>query len=201
MAFNLSYTVSEPQYEAHEDNFGKWFVYKCTAIVSAPNGREVLAVGACSSRNPFFSRKNDKDVPVQPEDIIMMSQTVALNRAISDMVGSGELSAEEAAGLGSTQSPSPNQSQPPMQTGGGKPAPVPVYIDDKTGEVFDSLKLASDKNVDKILTWLNKARSAGMKDEPYNNIFAAFAPGMTYGDLAKAKDYLLRHHPDQCEDD
>ena len=201
MAFNLSYSVSEPTLEEYEDNFGKWFMYKCTAIITHANGRRCMAIGACSSRNPFFSKKNGKDVPVQPEDIAMMSQTVALNRAISDMVGSGELSAEEAAGLGSASLNSSPERRSSFASSSPSPAPPPVYVDLKTGEIFDSLKLASDKNVDKILTWLNKARSAGMKDEPYNNIFAAFAPGMTYGDLAKAKDYLLRHHTDQCEND
>ena len=55
----------------------------------APNGRAVTAIGLCSTgeKNRKFTR--------QDHDIATTAYTRAANRAISDMIGAGEISAEE----------------------------------------------------------------------------------------------------------
>jgi len=60
----------------------------------APNGRTTTAVGLCSmgEKNRRFTR--------QDHDISTTAYTRAANRAISDMIGAGEISAEEARATG-----------------------------------------------------------------------------------------------------
>lgn len=75
-----------------------WLYY---VRVTSPDGRFWEAEGACSSNKPFFAKSGGTWKPaadVQEANIILMAQTVAFNRAISDRFG-GEVSAEEMAGM------------------------------------------------------------------------------------------------------
>jgi hypothetical protein len=63
---------------------------ECSVEVRAPNGRLVTGYGACSSEERGFTH-HDHDIPAT-------AFTRALNRAISDMIGMGDVSAEEIQG-------------------------------------------------------------------------------------------------------
>jgi len=68
-------------------NFEKYFVYEVTCRATAPNGRFVEACASCSSI--------EKDFAHLENDVRATAQTRASNRAISDLIGWGEVSAEE----------------------------------------------------------------------------------------------------------
>ena len=68
-------------------NFEKHFVYEVTCRATAPNGRFVEACASCSSIEKEFSHLEN--------DVRATAQTRASNRAISDLIGWGEVSAEE----------------------------------------------------------------------------------------------------------
>ena len=75
-----------------------------TARAVAPNGRAAEDVGACSLDERRFSK---------PEhDLIATATTRALNRATSNLVGMGELSAEEVGDAEPTPVPLPDWAQP-----------------------------------------------------------------------------------------
>lgn len=100
LAFNLSISVGIGRKEWYEDSHGTYYVWRYPITVAANNGRSVSSEGICSSRNKFFALRKQKDgsykyiEPYEP-DIMLTAQTVGINRAISDMVGSGEVSGEE----------------------------------------------------------------------------------------------------------
>lgn len=84
-AFNLSDEVVEKRIE--KDETGQVIYAEFVVQVTAPNGRTSMGWGACSIKERGFS-KPDHDIPAT-------AHTRAKNRAIADMVGFGELSAEE----------------------------------------------------------------------------------------------------------
>lgn len=99
LATGLSLEIVEPpkRIEA-EDEEGKYYTWIFHVRATAPNGRYAEAWGACSSRDTFFSVKDGKrrkSSEIDESDIIHTAQTCAFNRAISDLVGGGEVSAEE----------------------------------------------------------------------------------------------------------
>lgn len=110
-AFRLSIdqNISTPQKIWGEDGEGKYYTWLFPIRAIAPNGRYVDSIGVCSSRKPFFSKKGDTRIDPSEEDIVLMAQTVGINRAISDMVGGGEVSGEEMLGKNTEQ----NQSKLP----------------------------------------------------------------------------------------
>lgn len=81
-----------------KDSEGEYYVWRYKVRAITPSGIYQDSDGACSSRKAFFSKKYGKRVDPEEEDIILMAQTVAINRAISDLVGGGEVSAEEMYG-------------------------------------------------------------------------------------------------------
>jgi hypothetical protein len=99
-AFNLSIdmSVGESKKIYGEDGEGKYYTWLFPVRAIAPNGKYQDSIGACSSRKAFFSKKNKQRIDPQEEDIILMAQTVGINRAISDLVGGGEVSGEEMIG-------------------------------------------------------------------------------------------------------
>ncbi|MDR2830068.1 MAG: hypothetical protein LBB45_03370 [Methanobrevibacter sp.] len=84
-AFNLSTTIIDR--EIMKDDKGR--VNEATFIVRAtePSGRYVEAYGSCSRREHQWGRPN--------HDVPSTAQTRATNRAISDLIGAGEVTAEE----------------------------------------------------------------------------------------------------------
>ena len=66
---------------------GHYFVWEITVRAVAPNGRYADAVGACASNERRFTHLD--------HDTKATAHTRAKNRAVSDLVGGGEVSAEE----------------------------------------------------------------------------------------------------------
>ncbi|HOX41802.1 MAG TPA: hypothetical protein PK263_06495, partial [bacterium] len=65
----------------------KFFTYEITVKASTQNGRFAFGVGSCSSSERNFAH---------PEhDVRSTGHTRAKNRAISDLIGGGEVAAEE----------------------------------------------------------------------------------------------------------
>lgn len=90
--FNLSEEILSSRRELREEKDYSW-IYKVR--VMAPNGVFADAEMSCDSTEEFAWQNKAKDTR-KPECAIMaMAQTRAFNRAISDLVGGGECSAEE----------------------------------------------------------------------------------------------------------
>jgi hypothetical protein len=100
-AFNLSLTLVEERREVHgtfedgHDNFVWFVVYQATA----PNGRAAIGDGACAALEKAPRRESNKwkALPWQATEHNVRSHahTRAFNRAVSSLVGFGEVSAEE----------------------------------------------------------------------------------------------------------
>jgi len=88
LAFNLTDEILQREREITEEGF----VWRFTVKATAPNGRSVVAVGSCSS--------TERDFAHDEHDIYAIAHTRAKNRGISDLIGSGEVSAEEMGGGG-----------------------------------------------------------------------------------------------------
>jgi len=93
--FGLSCKILERKKEWAEDNEGRYYIWTYKVRASHPCGAYQDAEGVCTSRDPFFSKKHGERIEPEEENIMMKAQTVAFNRAISDLLGSGEISAEE----------------------------------------------------------------------------------------------------------
>ena len=134
-AFGISEEIMSSEKTTATDDIGTYYVHKYLVKAIAPNGRFAMAEGACSSRDPFFAKSKGNYRPeheINESDIILTAQTVAYNRAISDLVGGGELSAEEMQGK-VTQNVS-------LQ----KPPATPV-ADPETGEIVQPPKSTADQ--------------------------------------------------------
>lgn len=82
-AFNLSTEIIK------EDRLERdgYFVVQITARTTAPNGRFVDGTGACASNERKFTHLE--------HDVRAQAETRAKNRSIADLIGGGEVSAEE----------------------------------------------------------------------------------------------------------
>jgi len=123
LAFNISTEIVEV---SREEKDGKYIV-RVKARAIAPNGRVSEEIGVCDS-SEFESGRLKASI----HNIETKATTRALNRAISDLVGGGEVSAEEiitddegssASNQGSQPKPQESQSQPQPQ--GSQPQPQP----------------------------------------------------------------------------
>jgi hypothetical protein len=82
--FGLSSTLINEERTDRED---KTFMWRITVYATAPNKREMPGVGVCDSRERNFAHLE--------HDVYATAYTRALNRAISDMIAGGAVSAEE----------------------------------------------------------------------------------------------------------
>lgn len=89
-AFNLSVTIE--QLHVERDEQGRPMRAECVARATAPNGQVQDGDGYCSA-DEFIGRRADS-VKIE-NDLRTTATTRAKNRAISDLVGMGEVSAEE----------------------------------------------------------------------------------------------------------
>jgi hypothetical protein len=71
------------------------FVIEATAKATAMNGRYATGVGSCSSNERGFAHLE--------HDVRSMAHTRAKNRAISDLIGGGEVSSDEIVDVGFDQ--------------------------------------------------------------------------------------------------
>jgi hypothetical protein len=90
LAFNVSTTILE---ERRIDSPDFDFTYIIKVEARAPNGRVAEATGACSK-----SEKTSKNMPGTVHNVLAHATTRAMNRAISNLCGSGAVSAEEIDG-------------------------------------------------------------------------------------------------------
>ena len=70
-------------------------MYRVRVKISHPCGANIMMDGVATSMDPFFTKGGRK--VADEENVFMKAETVALNRAISDILGSGEVSAEEVS--------------------------------------------------------------------------------------------------------
>ena len=82
-AFGISTEIT------HENrvNVGDYFIYEITVRAISPSGRYAEACASCAS--------NERDFNHLENDVRATWQTRATNRAIADLIGSGEVSADE----------------------------------------------------------------------------------------------------------
>ena len=102
--FNISLQVIDDKRRELE---GGEFEYTAYVKATAPNGTSVEAICSCNSMEPFGDRQKksaakQSNIPLdqlKPETVAYairsMAQTRAYNRAIADLIGGGEISAEE----------------------------------------------------------------------------------------------------------
>lgn len=100
-AFGLSLSIVSVEVERADDGSAT----RATALVraSAPNGQSQDADGYCSVDESRFSRSGGRQK--LENDLRATATTRAKNRAISDLVGMGEVSAEEVAVMGGYDQP------------------------------------------------------------------------------------------------
>ena len=69
------------------------YMYKVRVKIWHPAGASVVSEGVATSQDAFFTKSGRQEA--KEENIIMKAQTVAINRGIDDILGGGEVSAEE----------------------------------------------------------------------------------------------------------
>ena len=72
---------------------GKDYKWIYRVVATHPSGAQQYAEGIASSRDKFFTKGGKTEA--KEENVMLKAQTVAFNRAISDLLGGGEISAEE----------------------------------------------------------------------------------------------------------
>ncbi|MCK4308117.1 hypothetical protein KAW50_07840 [candidate division WOR-3 bacterium] len=88
--FGLSWDIENIE-KLSMENGG--YMYKVRVKVWHPAGASVITEGVATSRDSFFTKGGRQEA--KEENVLMKAQTVAVNRAISDILGSGEVSGEE----------------------------------------------------------------------------------------------------------
>ncbi len=83
----VAFGVSDEVIKEERKEFSKNFIYEVTIKVSTQNGRFAFGVGSCSSGERSFAHVD--------HDVRAIACTRAKNRAISDLIGGGEVSADE----------------------------------------------------------------------------------------------------------
>ena len=84
LAFNISDEIIKEECIQEPAGVTIWRIH---VKASERNGRFAVGIGACSSRERTFAHPD--------HDIYATAHTRAKNRAISDLIGSGDISAEE----------------------------------------------------------------------------------------------------------
>ena len=154
-AFNISDEIIEKEI-IRDDNY-QIISATFSVKVTAPNGRSGIGTASCS----IFDKINNKDIE-QPSnfelrkrfsnaenDVIGTAHTRAKSRAISDLVGMGEVSAEEMAEMGVIEKPKKVSVKPKttVKSSPKKSAPKPkkeTKVDDGAIEV-EVIDMSDDK--------------------------------------------------------
>jgi hypothetical protein len=92
LAYNLTLGRVHEEVERDDDGVPQRASY--TASATAPNGRTVEATGHCSFQESRFSGARGNTSKLE-NDMRATAETRAKNRAISDLIGMGKVSAEE----------------------------------------------------------------------------------------------------------
>lgn len=96
--FNLNIEIIDEKYE----KLGRTIVWHFTVKATAPNGRSAIGTGSCDAfekarlvNGQYVDKYNKIAKPNSIHNIRSTAETRATNRAISNLVGGGEVSAEE----------------------------------------------------------------------------------------------------------
>ncbi len=116
-AFGISDALLREERREVESPAGRHFVWEVSARAIAPNGRYADAVGSCASTERRFAHLE--------HDVRSTAHTRAKNRAIADLVGGGELSAEEIVDGDAWEPVRPA----PAESAAARPAPRPLTRD------------------------------------------------------------------------
>ncbi len=94
MVFGINLRVMGMDRENHRDGHGTYYLWNARVRAEHPaSGKFVEGIGVATSRDQFFTRAGKR--PADEKDIKLKAQTVGMNRAISDLIGGGQMSAEE----------------------------------------------------------------------------------------------------------
>ena len=95
MVFGVNLKVLEMDREVHEDDDGPYYLWNARVRAEhLASGKYAEGIGVASSRDQFFTRAGKRRA--DEKDIKLKAQTVGENRAISNLIGGGVMSAEEA---------------------------------------------------------------------------------------------------------
>jgi hypothetical protein len=87
--FGISSDIIEERRWERAGNFG----YDMMVVAMAPNGQHMVGVGTCDAKE--LKESGQGKVPVSEHNARSKAHTRATNRAVADLIGGGELSAEE----------------------------------------------------------------------------------------------------------
>lgn len=205
-AFNITDKVVEKEIIRDEDHHIISARYEVEA--SAPNGRKAIGVGVCSIYDKL--KADDRTEPSAFElrkrfshaehDVVSTAHTRAKSRAISDIIGTGEVSAEEMEDIkegASRKRKKFNRSKPSP-----KPSPEPAKDEDvieTKAEVIGnnptkkSLKELSDENkeIKKAVTILQKANKSINNESVLKQILLFYEnEEITLGEYRTAKSLI-----------
>jgi len=195
LGFNLDMETITSDYIEGEDKNGKFFIFSTKVRVTAPNGRFVIGIGSCSSRDPFFSKAKGYEKVVQPQDVQLKSETVAYNRAIGNIVGRREVSAEEIEGHG-TEEQAEQRKQSARGTRRDSPPPPPPT---KEAPPKGKDRLDSDApyqtDRDFLHAWVDHALDFGMSRDDNLANHSLITKAANIGALREIERYLLEAFP------
>ena len=157
-AFNLSDHVVEKEIIRDDNERIISARYEVEAV--APNGRRAVGVGACSI---FDKLKRDDTVEPSPfelrkrfsnaeHDVISTAHTRAKNRAIADIIGTGEVTADEV----DAQSENGKKHRRTPKKPSSKPKPKTPKNEDVNGDVIETTIVTGDKPAKKSLQEISK---------------------------------------------
>jgi len=195
LAFNLDWEILSCELINSEDKNGKFFLYEVQVKVTAPNGRSVINIGSCSSRNPFFSKKKGVEKIVEPENIVMMAQTVALNRAISDIVGSGEVSAEEIQQEEKNKPKPETEESKKSGRAREKAKPEPESYPEHKGKARSDDETPTESDRQFMRIWLKNCLNYNMEVGTYSKLIGKCNNAQTLKELREMESYLGPLYP------
>ena len=119
-----AFGISDELIKEERKTIGNAFIYEIIVKASSMNGRFSYGVGSCSSSERKFAHVE--------HDVRSTAHTRAKNRAISDLVGGGEVSAEEMMGEQVIQNKAPQENQDIFEDPFAGQDDKPVYAEHQT---------------------------------------------------------------------
>ena len=139
-AFNISDDVVEK--EIIRDECHRIISARFEVMATLPNGRHGVGTGSASIYDKITKKDTKEPTPFElrqrftnaEHDVISTAHTRAKSRAISDLIGAGEVSAEELSGMDVKPGKPVKPSAPKSKTS-TKPKPVKPKVEDTAIEV------------------------------------------------------------------
>ena len=210
-AFNISDTIINSE-EVRDDN-NQIISAKYYVKATLPNGRSSIGVGSCS----IFDKITKKDAS-QPSNFVLRNRfnnaehdvpstahTRAKSRAIADLIGAGEVSAEEMEGYGQEKNVTVKAKSSKKTTVSKKKAVKPkkpvkeetitveaevIDMSDKPAKSIKDL-MDEDKNIKKAVDELREENRTVNRDSVKDRLLTLMQSGaVTEEDYKKAKELL-----------